>query len=115
MGDDAYGDSWHDNFAYEQAIKKENALFYELHKKLEGLNNIEIVDTKNSNDIVDIGSIVEIEIDDELEVYKLSGNTISDFNSDIPSITLNSLLGKSIYHKKVGDSFSYEIDDNLIE
>ena len=26
IGDDAYGDGWHDNFAYEQAIKKENCL-----------------------------------------------------------------------------------------
>ena len=33
MSDDAYGDSWHDNFAYEQAIKEESRLLYELNKK----------------------------------------------------------------------------------
>lgn len=40
--DDAYGDGWHDNFAYEQAVQKENALLYQYHQKLEGLNKIEI-------------------------------------------------------------------------
>ena len=33
MSDDAYGDGWHDNFAYEQAIQKESSLLYELKKK----------------------------------------------------------------------------------
>ena len=114
MGDDAYGDGWHDNFAYEQAIKKENALFYELHKKLEGLKDIEIVDKKIGSNLVELGSIVELEIDGEIEIYKLTGDTVSNFNGEIFSITLNSLLGKSIYHKCVGDSFLYKADNNVI-
>ena len=31
--DDAYGDGWHDNFAYEEATKKEISLYKELDKK----------------------------------------------------------------------------------
>lgn len=112
--DDAYGDGWHDNFAYEQAIQKENALMYELNEKLKGLSKIKIIKKKTNTSRVELGSIIEIEIDGEKEIYKLTGDTVSNFDSDIPSITLNSLLGKSIYKKKNGDSFSYEIDSNVI-
>lgn len=115
MGDDAYGDGWHDNFAYEQAIKKENALFYELDKKLKGLNNIEIVNKKEKSNKVEIGSIIEVEIEGEKEIYKLTGSTNSNLNSDIPEITLNSLLGKSIYKKEIGDIFIYKTDSYIVE
>jgi len=108
--DDAYGDGWHDNFAYEQAVQKENSLLYELDGKLKGLNKIEIVSKKRNTNKVEIGSIVTVEINQEIEKYKLIGNTVSNLNSDILEITLNSPLGKSIYHKKINDCFSYSVD-----
>ena len=113
--DDAYGDGWHDNFAYEQAVQKENSLLYELYKKLQGLNKIIIINRKLSNDKVEIGSIVTVKIDEEVEKYKLVGNTVSNFNSDILEITLNSPLGKAIYQKKINDSFLYMVDSHIIE
>ena len=112
MSDDAYGDTWHDNFAYEQAIKKESGLLHELKEKKMGLARIEIIEKNDNSDRVEIGSVVTVKIDGELEIYKLSGNTISNLSSDIPEITVNSMLGKSIYHKRVGDSFSYKVDNN---
>jgi len=115
MSDDAYGDGWHDNFAYEQAIKKESSLLYELNKKKKGLAKIEIIKKNNNSNKVEIGSIVTIRIDDEEEIYKLTGNTVSNLKLDIPTITLNSPLGKAIYHKKVNDNFSYKVESNIIE
>lgn len=115
MSDDAYGDTWHDNFAYEQAIKKESSLLHELKAKKMGLARIEIIEKNNNSDKVEIGSVVTVKIDDEVKIYKLSGNTVSNLNSDIPEITVNSMLGKSIYHKRVGDSFSYKVNDNSFE
>ncbi len=116
QSDDAYGDGWHDNFAYEQAIQKENALFYEYHKKLKGLDQIEIIKTKKSSNLVEIGSIVELHFDGELEteIYKITGNTVSNFRLDQMEITLNSPLGKSVFHKKINDSFSYQVDNKKI-
>ena len=116
MSDDAYGDTWHDNFAYEQAIKKENALFYEYKKKLDGLNCIEIVNNQNSNACVNIGNIVEIKFDDELEneFYKLTGNTVSAVEDGIVCITVNSPLGKNIFKKKKNDVFKFEVDSKII-
>ena len=113
--DDAYGDGWHDNFAYEQAIQKENALFYELDLKLKGLTKIDVI-TKNTNsNIVTIDSIVTVSIDNEIEKYRLSGNTSSELNLEIPVITLNSPLGKALYNKKINESFTYSVDSNVIE
>ena len=115
MSDDAYGDSWHDNFAYEQAIKKESALLYELNEKKKGLSKIEIIEKRKNSNQVEIGSIVSIMIEEEIEKYQLLGNTNSNFNLDIPIITLNSPLGKALYHKEKGDKFSYSVDFNKVE
>lgn len=114
VSDDAYGDGWHDNFAYEQAMAKEISLFYELKKKMENLKNIEIIESKNDGTRVDVGCIVEVEIDEERELYKLTADVNSSFIDEIPSITLNSPLGKAIYHKNIGDLFEYFVDDILI-
>ena len=113
--DDAYGDGWHDNFAYEQAIKKESSLLYQLNEKKKGLAKIEIIDKNVNNNRVGLGSIVTVKIDGYEEVYKISGNTVSNLDSDIPNITLNSPLAKAIYKKQVHDNFSYSVDSNMIE
>lgn len=114
--DDAYGDGWHDNFAYEQAVQKENALLYQYHQKLEGLNKIEIIESCKNLDSVEIGSVVEIQFEGEYdtEIYTLTGNTTSSMDDDEMSITINSPLGRSIFKKKKMDSFQYEIDSNQI-
>lgn len=114
QSDDAYGDGWHDNFAYEQAIKKENALFHELEIKLNGLNNIEIVKSKKTNNqYVDINTIVVLKFDEEdsVEEYLVTGKSSSNIDLEIPQITLNSPLGKALYKKKVDDTFNYKVDD----
>lgn len=112
QSDDAYGDGWHDNFAYEQAIKKENALFYELEQKLKGLNNIEIIKDKDNKKGLGLNNIVEILFDkeQEIEVYKLTGGINSNMDNEIPKISINSPLGKAIYNKKVNNIFEYEVD-----
>ena len=116
MSDDAYGDTWHDNFAYEQAIKKENALFYEYKKKLEGLNCIEIINSNTLKEYVDIGTVVEIKFDDESEseFYRITGNTVSTVEDGIIGITLNSPLGRSIFRKKKNENFKFEVDSQII-
>lgn len=118
QSDDSYGDGWHDNFAYEQAIKIENMLFHELDTKLKGLKDIIVIDKKdNNNDFVDLNCIIDVMFDgeEELESYIVSGNSSSNINNDIPIITLNSPLGMATYKKKKGDYFSYQVDDLLLK
>lgn len=118
QSDDAYGDGWHDNFAYEQAIKIENMLFHELDIKLKGLENIIVIEKKdNNNNYVDLNCIIDVMFDGEeqLESYIISGNSSSNINNDIPIITLNSPLGRATYKKKKGDFFSYQVDNLLLK
>ena len=112
--DDAYGDGWHDNFAYEEATKKESALYKELDEKLKGLNDIEIIDNENKKDVVSIGTIVRIKYDDDdsIEEYHITGNASSNINDGLSSITINSPLGRALFNKKINDNFSYEVDNN---
>lgn len=118
QSDDAYGDGWHDNFAYEQAVKTENMLFHELDIKLKGLENIVVIEKKdNNNNCVDLNCIIDVMFDgeEELESYIVSGNSSSNINNIIPVITLNSPLGRATYKKKKGDSFSYQVDNLILK
>ena len=111
VSDDAYGDGWHDNFAYEDAMRKEAELFQKYNKKKSMLKDIVIVD-KKSNGTVSLNMKVELLFidDDTVEKYILTGDINS--NIDDNSITLNSPLGSAIYGKKVGDKVSYKVGDN---
>ena len=102
VSDDAYGDGWHDNFAYEETMRKEAELFQKYNKKKSMLKDIVIVD-KESNGTVSLNTKVELLFieDDTIEEYILTGDINS--NIDDNSITINSPLGSAIYGKKVGD------------
>lgn len=111
VSDDAYGDGWHDNFAYEETMRKEAELFQKYNKKKSMLKDIVIID-KESNGTVSLNMKVELLfIDDEtVEEYIITGDINS--NIDDNSITINSPLGSAIYGKRVGDKVSYKVSDN---
>ena len=117
--DDAYGDGWHDNFAYEEARRYEYQLFLEYEKKLKGLNEIEIVE-RDISDKIGIEDIVFVGLtfsDNEKERawYKISGSTKSDLDNELLHITVNSPLGKSLLGKKINEEFTYYILKEKIE
>lgn len=111
VSDDAYGDGWHDNFAYEETMHKENELFQRYNKKKGMLKDIVIVD-KESNGTVSLNTKVELLFidDEETEEYIITGDINS--NIDDNSITINSPLGSAIYGKRVGDKVTYKVGDN---
>ena len=111
VSDDAYGDGWHDNFAYEETMRKEAELFQKYNKKKSMLKDIVIVD-KEFNGTVSLNTKVELLFidDEEIEEYIITGDINS--NIDDNSITINSPLGSAIYGKRVGDKVSYKVGDN---
>lgn len=119
VSDDAYGDGWHDNFAYEEARRYEYQLFLEYENKLKGLNEIEIIE-RDDSDKIGIEDIVLVELsfsDNEIERdwYKISGSTKSDLDNEILHITVNSPLGKSLLGKKINEEFTYYILKEKVE
>ena len=113
------GDTWHDNPTLYQTELKENALMMEISKMKKQLNNIEIVENSGDSKLIDFGDIIKIYIyfsdnDYEEEIFKLVGTT-PDLKSNVQEISINSPLGKSIYHKKIGDVGNYKVEEKEIK
>lgn len=111
VSDDAYGDGWHDNFAYEETMRKEAELFQRYNKKKSILKDIVIIYHKR-NGAVGINMKVELLFveDNITEEYLLTGDITSDIDHN--SITINSPLGTAIYGKQIGDIVNYKVGDN---
>lgn len=118
----AVGDGWHDNFAYENSIREERKISYELQKMIDNIKNIEILPEmkKTNKNIVNINDIIELRLiyskdDVEIDKFKLTGNYKTNINKELKEITLNSPLGKAIYLKKINSHTHYYVNNNKIE
>lgn len=117
---DAVGDGWHDNFAFEQSMINERNIAKRIDKMLEDAKRIKIIkDKKNIVDVININSMVKIEFQyqnnvKEIETVKITGNYSPKIDSEIMEITLNSPLGKAIYKKRKNQNTFYIINDQKI-
>lgn len=121
---DAYsgsaGDGWHDNFAFDEANRQERMILGQLKECYRKLEKVEIVEKTDNQILIDLNDIVAVNMifspeDNETIEFKLVGavkSHISD-NDDIYEISINSPLGKSVYHKKVGDKVSYKVENEI--
>ena len=116
---DAVGDGWHDNFAYDEVMRKEREIVSKIKNLLEVKKHLKVVKVNKCGDnIVNVDDTVELLLryaldDEEVEVIKLTGKYIP--NSDVGEISLNSPLGKAIYKKKIGSKVSYVVNEKKIE
>lgn len=111
------GDNWHDNPELYQTEAQERSLMQQIRDMKDNIRNIEIVEKNENSDIIDVGDIVLIETifdEDDIEemTLKLVGG-YGDLNCEIPEISINSPLGKSIYGKKVLEQTSYQVNGNI--
>lgn len=118
---DAVGDGWHDNFAFEDTMRESRKIASRIDKMIEEEKNLKIVDKKStSDDIIDIGDIIEIRVIydiDDIEEYiiKLTGKYMIDNNAKIKEVSLNSPIGRSIYLKNINDDdIGYYVNDKKI-
>lgn len=111
------GDNWHDNPELYQTEAQERSLMQQIRDMKDNIRNIEIVEKNENSDTIDVGDIVLIETifdEDDIEemTLKLVGG-YGDLNCEIPEISINSPLGKSIYGKKVLEQTSYQVNGNI--
>lgn len=111
----AVGDGWHDNFDFEEAKREELKLQRQLRDKVSGLSRIVIIEKSANEELIDINDIVKIKMifseDDEEEMeVKLVGDTARNSGE----ISLNSPLGKALYHKSADSIVSYEVNGSII-
>jgi transcription elongation GreA/GreB family factor len=113
----AVGDGWHDNFGFEQAKRDEDRILGELRRRRADLRRIVIVEKqKNVDDVVELNDYVVLRLqyedpseDEEEETFRLVGSQQGNLFSEICEITLNSPIGKTIYHKPVGYEGSFDV------
>lgn len=118
----AVGDGWHDNFAFEDSVREEKKISFAIQEMLYNLNNIEIIkeNKKINKNVININDIIELKLtypnkETEIGIFKLTGNYITKLADEFQEITINSPLGKAIYHQRIGSSVSYNIDGHKIE
>lgn len=108
------GNTWHDNFAYEQLDLQEDGLLNRINELMTIINNAKIIKPRGKNDgkvdIYDDLRLLFIYADDDSEEVILSlGKELGD-----NSITLNSPLGQAVYNKEYGTTIDYKVNDNNI-
>ena len=111
----AVGDGYHDNFAFEEAKRKELVIIKEIEDRRNEANNIEIIKPTNYKDKININDIVKLEIiypneDKEEKEYKLVG---SYFPKD-DETSINSPIGRAIYNKKIDSEVEYLINNKKV-
>ena len=99
-----------DNDGYQRLLE-------ECYQKLERAVIVERHDDEtlvDVNDIVTVNMIFGPDDSEELE-FKLVGSvgSYTSDNSGIKEASINSPLGKSVYHKKVGESASYKVESRV--
>lgn len=112
----AVGDSWHDNFQFEELDREEVNIVNQIRNLSERIKNIRIIEPHNNENMVNIGDRLKLQIkyadgeveDLEITLYGMDCDTLNN------EITINSPLGKAIYNKKVGDIIVCNINDSNI-
>ena len=104
---DAIGDGWHDNFAFEESMRQGHSITARIDNMLQTKQYLKIIKTETKeNNIINIGDVLKVKIyysDDDIEdaIIKLTGNFTPIMENAIQEITLNSPLGKALYLKNM--------------
>ena len=119
---DAVGDGWHDNFAYDEAMRQERFIVSKVNDMINDIPFLKVIDDIFDSDKININDTIEVLIkyaddDDEKEILKLTGKYSPNTNdvNGVKEISLNSPIGKAIYKQKIGESVYYEVGNNNIE
>lgn len=111
----AVGDGYHDNFAFEEAKRKELVIIKEIDDRRNQKGDIEILKQTNYKEKVNINDTVRLQIifndnDIEEKEYKLVGSYFPKDNE----ISVNSPIGYAIYNKNIGKTVNYIVNDKKV-
>ena len=113
------GDTWHDNFAFEQTEIKERALNYEISRIQHQIKTAEIIDEdlEGEEGLVKVGSEVRVYMeysdgDGEEETFILTGGHGKITEN---KISVNSPLGECVLGKAVNFKGQYSVNGNVIK
>lgn len=110
------GNAWHDNFSFEQAELEERMLMNEIARRKTIIENIIIVEKKTGNG-VELNDVIDLEISTDLKKTQMKIKLVthlSNKKSEIKEVTISSPIGRAIYEKEIGESFSYNVHSKKI-
>ena len=95
---DAVGDGWHDNFAYDEAMRQERFIVSKVNDMINDIPFLKVIDDVYESDKVNINDTIEVLIRyaedyEEKETLKLTGKYSPNTNdvNGVKEISLNSL------------------------
>lgn len=118
---DAVGDGWHDNFAYDEAMRQERFIVSKINNMINDITFLKVIDDEYESEKVNVGDVIEVlikyaEDDEEKEALKLTGNySLCNDDTSIREVSLNSPIGKALYKQNIGATLSYNVGNNKIE
>lgn len=103
-----YGQNSTDDYKTGDYDRNERIAYASVAHLQEEIARMEIVTPSENKDLITIGDIVTVLIqsgdDSHMQVVKLTGGSpMIGSGDEIPSISLNSPIGKAIYQRKVGE------------
>lgn len=119
--ENAVGDGWHDNFSFEESMRESRSIATRIDEMLKKEKYLKlIIDDNKDEAIVNLNDIIKVKMiysdnDIEEEIIKLTGKYLPEENNDYLEVTLNSPMGKALYKRKIGEEFSYKVNDNEIK
>ena len=110
------GDTWHDNFAFEQTEIQERGLIVAINNLRKQIDTAEIIESTEDEGLVNVGSKVTALLmfsEDDEEEISFTLQSVGDTGSD--HVSINSPLGECIFKKEVGFIGEYKVNDNIIK
>ena len=99
----------------EYTAAKEELSFVEgrVREIEEILNNAEVIENNNTGDLVQVGSIVTVQMDGKSDLFQIVG----EFEADPMNkkLSQNSPIGQALINKKVGDLVEVDIPAGKIQ
>lgn len=112
------GDGFHDNFEFDEARREMDKILYEIQEKTLQIEKIVIIE-KKEEDAIELNDILSLTLisgnNTRTNLYKLvSTFKLANEDDQYVYLSLNSPIGKAIYHKHEGEQVECEINGKKI-
>lgn len=109
------GNTWHDNFAYEQLDMQEEGILNQLSDMQESISKYKVIEAKSKdNKKVDVYDKIQLKFIYDINDYEIVELELGSDDIDT-GISMDSPLGRQIYMKTYGETVEYEVNGNIVK
>jgi transcription elongation factor GreA len=104
---------WHDNFAYEDALRRHEMESSRLAQLVATLSNAELIEVQEQARVVAVGTTVDLLSNGERKSFTIGGS--QEESPDKKLISLESPMARAIVGLHEGDTTEFRIGPRLVE